>query len=149
MNHTPRAPTSPRFFPSPDAPHFAVHGRREQNRRAGGECDRGQRMTGEAVRELRDDVRGRGRDEEQIRAVGERNVTGMPALFFVVETGRDRIFRERLQGKRRDKFRRVLRHHDKDIMSLLDQQAGEFGRFVSGDRAGHPEDDGSFLLLHR
>jgi hypothetical protein len=45
-------------------PHFAVHGRREQNRRAGGERNRGQRMTGEAVREFRDEV-ARGRCDEQ------------------------------------------------------------------------------------
>ena len=47
-------------------PHFSVHGRREQNRRARRERDRGQRMTGESVRQLRDDVRRRGSDEEKI-----------------------------------------------------------------------------------
>ena len=37
-----------------------------------------------------------------------------------------------------------LRHHDKNVVALLDQQAGQLGRFVGGDRAGHAEDDGSF-----
>ena len=34
-----------------------------------------------------------------------------------------------------------LRHHDEDIVALLDEQTGELGGFVGGDRTGDPEDD--------
>lgn len=98
-------------------------------------------MTGETVREFCDDVRGRGRDHEQIRTIRERDVSGMPALFFIVETGRHRIFRERLQRQWRNEFGRVFRHHDKDFVTLLDQKTCQFRRFVSGDRAGDAEND--------
>ena len=70
----------------------------------------------------------------------------MPAFFFVEETGRDRILRKSLQGERGDEFDRVLRHHDEDVVALLDEQARQLGRFVGGDRAGDAEDDRSFLL---
>ena len=89
-------------------PHLAVHRRREENRRARRQRDRGQRMTGETVREFGDDVRGRRRDEQKIGAIRERDVPGMPAFLFVVETGGHRIFRKRLQRQRRDEFGRVL-----------------------------------------
>ena len=83
MNSTPRAPNVATFsFVAGVFPHFSVHGRREQNRRAGRERDCGQRMTGQAVRQLRDDVRRRGRDHEQIGAIRQRDVPGMPALLF-------------------------------------------------------------------
>ena len=34
-----------------------------------------------------------------------------------------------------------MRHYDKDLMALLHQQASELGRFISGNRSGHTEDD--------
>jgi len=77
-------------------PHFSVHGRREQNRRTRGERDGRKRVTGQTVRQLGDDVRGRGRNEEKVRAVGEIDVTGSPVFFLIVEARRHRIFRERL-----------------------------------------------------
>ena len=127
-------------------PHFSIHGRRDQNRRARGERDRGERMTGETVREFGDHVRGRGRDQQKIRAIGELDVTRPPVFFFVVETGRDRILRERLQRQRRDELRRVLRHDDENFVPLFHEQAGELRRFVGGDRTGHAEHDDTFSL---
>ena len=66
---------------------------------------------------------------------------GCQLCFFIVEAGRDRILGKCLQSERGDELGRVLRHHDKDIVTLLDEQAGQLGRFVGRDRAGHAEDD--------
>ena len=54
-------------------------------------------------------------------------------LLFIEEGRRHRIFRKRLQGKRRNKFGRVVRHDDKDFVSLFDEQAGELGGLIGGD----------------
>ena len=54
--------------------HVGVHRRRDQHRRAGGEVQRAQEVVGDAVRELADDVRGRGRDQQQPDVGRERDV---------------------------------------------------------------------------
>ena len=105
-------------------PHFSIHRRRDQNWRARRERDRGERMTREAVREFRDDVRGRRRDEQKIGAICQLDVTGPPVFLFVIETRRHRILGKRLQSQRRNEFGRILRHDDKNIVSLFHEQAG-------------------------
>jgi hypothetical protein len=55
-------------------PHFSVHRRRDQNRRAGGERYGRERMTGETMCELGDYVRSCGPDQQQVRAIGKLNV---------------------------------------------------------------------------
>ena len=64
-------------------------------------------MTRQTVRKLGDDVRGGGRDQEQVRAIRKVDVTGSPIFFFIVEAGRHRIFGKRLQRQRRNEFGRV------------------------------------------
>ena len=120
-------------------PHFSIHSGREQDRRARGERDGRERMTGETVRELGDDLRGGWRDEKEVCAIGELDVTGAPIFLFVIEAGRDRIFGKRLQGERRNKFGRVLRHHDKNLMALPDQETRQLRGFVGGDGSGNSE----------
>ena len=66
---------------------------------------------------------------------------GSPVFLFVVEARRDWILRKRLQGERRDEFRRILRHHDENIVALFHEQAGELGGFVGGDGTGDAEHD--------
>ena len=81
-------------------PHFSIHGWRDQNGRARGERDRGERMTSQTVRKLGDDVRGRGRDEQEVRAICEINVAGSPIFFLIVERGGHWIFGKRLKRER-------------------------------------------------
>ena len=104
-------------------------------------------MSGESVRQLRNDVRRRRRDEKKVRAIGKSDVARPPVFFFVEETRRDWILRERLQSERRDEFDRVARHHDKNVMTLFHEQARELGRFVRGNRTGHAEDDALSLWI--
>ena len=122
-------------------PHLSIHGGRDQNGRARGERDRGERVMRQTVRELGDNVRRRRCDEEEIRSIGQLDVTGPPIFLFIKKTGHDRIFRERLQSERGNELGRVLRHHDENLMALFDEQTGELGRFVSGDRAADTEQD--------
>jgi hypothetical protein len=63
-------------------PHLSVHRRRDQDLGAGGKGDGGERVTGEPVREFRQNVRCRRRDEEQVRAIGQIDVAGPPAFLL-------------------------------------------------------------------
>src|SRR5262245_37654533 len=105
-------------------PHFSIHCRRDQNRRAGGERYGRERMTCQTVREFSDHVCRCRRDQQQVRAVGKLNVTRSPALFFVEETRHHWIFRQRLQCERRNKFGGVMCHHHENFVTLFDQQTG-------------------------
>ena len=129
-------------------PHFSVHGWREQNWRARGQCDGGERVTRQPVCEFRDRVRRRGRDEKKVRAIGKSDVARPPVFFLVEETRRDWILRERLQRERRDEFNRVARHHDKNVMTLFHEQARQFRGFVGCDRTGHAEHDTFWFCCH-
>ncbi len=95
-------------------------------------------VVGDAVGELRDDVRGGRGDDEEVGPVGEIDVARMPALFLVVEIGGDGMPREDLQGQGRDELLRVLRHDDADLVTAFDEPAREIGGLVGGDRAVTP-----------
>ena len=70
------------------SPHFSVHRRRHQNRRARGKRDCREGMTGKTVRELRNYVRSCGRDQQQVGAIRKLDVTRPPAFFFVTRPRR-------------------------------------------------------------
>src|SRR3954447_3043775 len=56
-------------------PHFSIHRRRNQNRRACGERDGRERMTRQTLRDLGDYVRSSWCDQQQIRAVRQLYVS--------------------------------------------------------------------------
>src|SRR5439155_12650012 len=93
----------------------------------------------QAVGELGNNVRCRRCDEKQGRAVSEFDVAGPPIFLLIEEARRHWIFLKRLESKRRNKFSRMLGHDDKHFMSLFDEQTGELGGFISGDRSGDSE----------
>ena len=103
--------------------------------------DARQRVVRQSVRELGDDVRGRGRDEQQVGIVRQFDVRGLPAFLLVVEISHDGMPRHGLEGQRRDEPQRVRRHGDMDAATGLGQQAGEVNGLVRGDGTGHAEHD--------
>src|SRR5205814_645277 len=102
-------------------PHFSVHRRRDQNRRAGGERNRGQWMVCQPVGELSEDVGGGRRDQKEIRTISQFDMSGPPAFFFVEEARHHRVLGKRLQSKWRDEFGRVARHYYKNLVTLFYQ----------------------------
>lgn len=59
-------------------PHFAVHGRGDEERCGGGQGDGGEGVVGEAVGEFGEDIGGGGRDEEEAGLISEGDVAGVP-----------------------------------------------------------------------
>ena len=64
-------------------------------------------MTRQSVREFSDDVRGRGRDEEKVGAIGQFDMSRPPVFLFIKEARRDGILRKSLKSQRRNEFNRV------------------------------------------
>ena len=90
-------------------------------------------MTGQTMSKFRNNMRGGRCNEKQVRAIGELDVAGPPIFLFVKETGCHRVFGKRLQCKGGNKFSGILRHHDKNFVTLFHEHTGELRGFVSGD----------------
>ena len=60
-------------------PHLPVHGRRNQERSRRSQRNLRQRMAGQSMRQLGQDIRGRRRDEQQVGAIREFDVERLPA----------------------------------------------------------------------
>ncbi len=117
-------------------PHFAVHGRCNEDGGAGGKGDGGESVTGEATGEGGKEVgAGRG-DEKKIGAIGELNVTGLPAVFFVEEVFDDGMTGEGLKGERGDEFSAATGQNAGDLVTSLGELAGQVRCAVGGDGAG-------------
>ena len=78
--------------------------RREQHGR--------EQIVRDAVRQLRDHVRGRRRDHDDVGRVGEPDVADLGLLGQVEGVGGDRVPGERLQRERRDELCAPARHDD-------------------------------------
>ena len=126
-------------------PHLAIHCWSDDERRACGERDGGERIVCDPARELGDEVRRGGCDEKQIGIVRERDVAGMPGFFFIENSSRHRISREGLESERGDELRGGAGHHDMHLEAVLREAAREVGGLVTGNRAANAEDDIFFL----
>jgi len=122
-------------------PHLSIHRRRDEQRRQCCECDLANRIAREADCEFRDNICGRRRDEEEIRAICEVDVSRIPVSRAFEYVDDDWISRERLEGEGSDELLRTMGHHDVNFRAGLHQFAHEIGRLVRGDRAGNAYDD--------
>ena len=98
-------------------------------------------LLAERMKELGDDIRGGGSHQQQVGLLGQFNVSGPPAIAFVPKICHHRLPRKRLQGQGRDELLRCGRHHRSHLRAQFDQSARQVGRLVSGNRAGHSQDD--------
>ena len=121
--------------------HLRVHRRRDEHRRPRGGIQRRQEIVGDPVRELADDIRRGGRDEQQIDCRRERDVldVGIHAPRKLV--GDDVAARDRLEGDRADELRRGVRHDRDDFVATFLQPARHFDGLVGANAAGHAESD--------
>ena len=131
-------------------PHVDVHRRRHHDGRLSGDCERREKVVRDAVRELGDDVRRRGRDDQGINRLRHRDVLDSTLQVGVLgltpeHFGDDLAAGERGKGERRDEFARAARHHHLNLQAALLKQAHELGGFVRRDPArysqSHPHVD--------
>ena len=122
-------------------PHFSVHRWCDDKRCARGESDACECVFGQAASKPCQCSRGGRGNQQQIRAVGQGDVTRAPIFLFGKKICCDRIFAECLQRERADEFLSGCGHDGKDVVSTFYEQAGQISGFVSGDGSGDPEYD--------
>jgi len=122
-------------------PHLHVHRGRDEERALAREAERREQVVGVAVRELREEVGRRGRDDDRVGAARDRDVVHRVGRAGGPQVGRDRPAGQRLERRRRHEARRRLGHHDVDGDARLHEQACELGGLVGGDAAGDAEND--------
>ena len=119
--------------------HAGIHRGSDEERTARREGRHGEEIVGEPVRELREEVGGRRRDEEESRAFGEADVqdVGLRAPEVRVRGAP----RERLKRQRRDESGRCSRQDRVHARAGLRELAREIGGLVSSDGAADAEED--------
>jgi hypothetical protein len=126
-------------------PHVALHRGRQHQRGLGGERGRGDDVVGEAVREPRDRVRRRGRDDERVDAVRELDVLDLARAALgaprAPQVGVHRAVRERLERERRDEAGRGRGERHLDLVAALGEAPDELERLVRRDAPGDAEQD--------
>ena len=124
-------------------PHFAIHGGRDKDGSGArqGEIGGGKGIRCEAMGEAAEDIgSGRGHEEE-IRLVGEFDMTRFPGLFFVFQRDEDCVAGKCLEREGGDELGGGAGHHRMDAVAGLGEARGEFCGLVGGDGAGDTEDD--------
>jgi hypothetical protein len=120
--------------------HVRVHRRRDKHRRFRREVQRGQKIVGDAVGELADDICGRGGDDEEIDGGRHRDVLNTRTRPFDVGPGLELVRQhlvpgDRLECQLADEPPSGARHDDHHVVSLLLQTAHDFDGLVGADPA--------------
>ena len=121
--------------------HFAVHGRRNQQRRARRACQAGQadEFICTALCQTRDAVCAARRQQNQVCFAPQADMCHMVGRAFIPLAGKHRSPRKGLHGGGGDEVAGALAHHDLHLRARLDQQAAQLGRFVAGHAASQPQ----------
>jgi hypothetical protein len=120
-------------------PHLGVHRGRDQHRRARREERRGQQVVGDAGGVLAEQLRRRGRDDDQVGRLTEARVRD--GLGRVEQRGAGRLRRERGERQLADEAERVAGEHRGDVGARVDQAPADLDRLVGGDPAADAEHD--------
>ena len=119
--------------------HIRVHRRRNQNRAAARHHGRRQHVVRNAVRNFADDIRARGGNEHNVRALCQRNVLHAVLEIAVERIDEALVARQSLKCNGVDKIRGVLRHQHRNIRVLLFQHTRKPRNFVRRNAARHAQ----------
>ena len=119
--------------------HARVHRGSDEERAPRRKGRHGEQVVGEPVRELREDVGGGGRDEEEISRFGEADVQNVRLRAPQVRVRR--APREGLKRQGGDESGRRGGQDRVHLRTRLRELARELGRLVSGDGAADAEED--------
>ena len=104
-----------------------------------------EQVVGDAVRELRQRVRGRGRTTSELGPVRELDVRDLALLGGGEELRAHRRAGQRLQRERRDEARRRGRRDAAHLVARAPQRAHQLRDLVGGDAAGDRDQDAPLL----
>ncbi len=122
-------------------PHVDVHRRSHDDWSRGGEIKRGEKVAGDALREVGQNIGSGGRNKQSVNRLRHGNVLDGrvdvgSVLFARREHSGNHFFAgERGEGKRTNKLLSRARHDDLHANAAVLQQPHNFGCLVSGDAA--------------
>ena len=121
--------------------HVAFHRGDEQQRRGAAQRDGGEHVVGHAMRQPRDGVGGRRRDDQQIGAASQLDMARRRFARRLPQVVIDGTLAERREGERADELARVRRHHHIDKRARLLQLADDIGCLIRRDAPADAEDN--------
>ncbi len=122
-------------------PHLHVHGRRHHQRAAARDAQRGKQVVGEPLRQLGHEVRGSGRDQDELAVARQLDMPHAVVDARIPQVGPDALPGQRLQGRRAHESRRRLGHDHAHLGAGLREQAHQLRGLVRRDAAGDADDD--------
>ena len=128
--------------------HTGVHGGRHQFRAPRRQHGGGEHIVGDAVSHLGDDVGGGRGHQDDVRLFGQLDVGHFKLEIPVEGVHHALVAGQRLKGDGRDELGGVAGHDDLDVGPPFFQRAGHPGHFISGDAAGHAQQDAFAFQLH-
>ena len=120
-------------------PHLGVHRGCEQHRTSGGQQRGGQQVVGPARDGAGEQVRGGGRDDDEVGFLPDPDVRHL--VDVIPDAGVDGVTGERLEGRGADEPQRGLGGNDADEVAGLGELADHRARLVGGDAPGDADDD--------
>jgi hypothetical protein len=128
-------------------PHVHVHRRSDDYGSLGGQVQRAKKIFGDAMRKFSENVRGGGSDEQEIDALGDRDVfdrafdVGWCTTGCGEEIGDDFLSSESGEGKGGNELLRTTGHDDLNVELFLLQAADKFRGLIRCDASGDPKRD--------
>ena len=128
-------------------PHLGVHRGADEDGRSRRQQGCGQQIVGDPGRVLPEQLRGRGRDEDQVGRLAEACVRNG---FGAAEEGRPRgLRRERRERECADEALRVIGEHRRDVHAGVDEAPADLDRLVRGNSPTYTQDDPGHRGRHR
>ena len=134
-------------------PHVHVHRGRDDDGRGGREIERGQKIAGDSLREVRENVGRGGSDDEGIDRLRDGDVldggvdVGLMLFAGREHAGDDFFSGESGEGERADELLGGAGHDDLHADAAVLQQADDFRGLISCDSAGDAESDLHGILI--
>jgi hypothetical protein len=121
--------------------HLGVHGRTEEHRRAAGH-DRGrQQIVGQPMPDLPDQVRGGGRQHDEIHALPEIGVDDARRAVRSPQRAPDRGLADHLERQLADEFSARIRKHHTHVRAGLAEPSHQLRRLVRRDATPDPQQE--------
>jgi hypothetical protein len=125
-------------------PHQRIHRGRDQHRTVGGKQDRGGKIVGVALRHLRHQVGGGGRDDDQIGVAGEADMPGIELALGIEQVGVAALVCERSRSAG-DELLRGAGHDAADMDAAILQAADQVERLIGRDAAADDQGDAGLV----
>src|SRR5688572_24997757 len=120
-------------------PHLDVHRRRQKDATPGRDVERREKIVGDPVGKLGEDVRSGGHYRKQLSPLRHSDMLNLEILVRLKHPGDYPLTGESLESQRCNELLRGLGQYDLDGYAGLLQATHDFNGFVGGNTSGHSQ----------